>query len=364
VDASPTFQSVHDALIFNNHFTRNAVNQNEPVTITTHQFVMDFAYRLSIMWNTFDVMNGPITNTNRNDGETLLTEGGGGNRTENLGTVASATSNSISDPSNNINVNPFGTGLPENYGVAIVSGTGAGQTRELVAYANGTLQVDHAWDVIPDSTSHYATFVWGLEKSLIEANTLIGNPRGIWLYQTAVRDVDVSGNTITNGGGIFLRTFQEQSVNQFDPMYNIRIANNTIGNSDGVWVSYANVVFVNKDVTNFGTADTGIDVRNVSLTANNPNVTSTTEDYANREGFMNLMRSENSGGQLTSTPMLLGTIFQTDQCLNCSTAFIIGTGDYGTILGGNSPSSGSPNFLSDLQILGPTVSGSVGTVVQ
>ena len=98
------------------------MNQYESVIIATHQFVMDFAYRTEIIGNTFDVTNGPITNTNRNDGETLLTEGGGGNRTENYGTVRSATSNTLTDPNNVINVNPFGTGLPENYGVAIVSG--------------------------------------------------------------------------------------------------------------------------------------------------------------------------------------------------------------------------------------------------
>ena len=107
----------------------------------------------------------------------------------------------------------------------------------MVAYSNGTMTVDHPWDVIPDSTSHYATFVWGLEKTLIEGNTLIGNPRGIWLYQAAVRQVDISGNTITNGGGIFLRTFESDAVTQFDPQYEISVTNNNISNSDGIWMS-------------------------------------------------------------------------------------------------------------------------------
>jgi Ricin-type beta-trefoil lectin domain-like/Pectate lyase superfamily protein len=364
VDGSPTFQSVHDALILNNHFTRNAVNQYESVIIATHQFVMDFAFRIAIIGNTFDVINGPITNTLRNDGETLLTEGGGGQRTENLGTVGSATSNTITDPNNTINVNPFGNGLPENYGIAIVNGTGAGQTREVIGYSNNTMQVDHPWNVVPDSTSRYATFVWGLEKAVIENNTLIDNPRGIWLYQTAVRDVDISWNTITNGGGIYVRTWESQPNSQFDADYNLRISNNKISNSDGIWMSYINAVFVNSDQLDFGTADTGIEIRNNILTANNPNVTSSTEDYANREGFMNGMRSEGSGGQLTGTPMLLGTIFQTNQCGNCSTAFVIGTGDYGTILSNNQPSPSSPNFLADWQILGSGNPGSIGTVIQ
>ena len=365
IDGSPTFQATHDALFLNNHFTRDATNQNEVPVVVTHRFVMDFAYRIAVVGNTFDVTNGPITNKNRNDGETLLSEGGGSARTENIGTVASATSTTISDPSNTLNVNPFGTGTtPENYGVAIVGGTGAGQTRELVAYSNHTMTVDHPWEVVPDSTSHYATFVWGLEKSILKANTLVDNPRGIWLYQEAVRDVDILANTITNGGGIYLRTFQSEAAKQFDPIYNVRIRDNKVSNSNGIWMSYATVVFVNKDTTNFGLADVGIEIRNTSLTANIPNVTSLTEDYAAQEGFMNLLRSETSGGQLSSTPMLLGTIFQGGKCLNCNAAFIIGTGAYGTVLSNNQPLPSSPTFLRDWQTLGSSISGALNTVIQ
>lgn len=364
IDGSPTFKAVHDALFIGNHFTRDASNQNESTVIATHRFVMDFAYRIAVVGNTFDVTNGPVTNKSRNDGETLLTEGGGANRTENLGIVVSATNNSISDPSNTINVNPFGTALPENYGVAIVDGKGAGQTREVVGYANGVLQVDHGWDVIPDSTSHYSTFVWGLEKSLLKGNTLVDNPRGIWLYQTAIRDVDILANTITNGGGIYLRTFQSKAAKQFDPIYNVRIRDNKVGNSTGLWMSYLNVVFVNTDQTNFGVADIGIEIGNNSLSANTPNLISMTEDYAGREGFMNLMRSEASGGKLTTTPMVLGSIFQSNQCQNCSTAFTLGTGSYGAVLSHNQPTLNSPNFLADWKTLGSAIVGSIGTIVQ
>jgi hypothetical protein len=62
--------------------------------------------------------------------------------------------------------------------------------------------------------------------------------------------------------------------------------------------------------------------------------------------------------------MVMGTIFQTDQCSNCSIAFDIGTGDYGTVLSNNQPPPSSPNFLNDLQTLGSGVSGSIGTVIQ
>jgi hypothetical protein len=365
IDGSPTFQSIHDAIVTGNTFTRDAINQYESVIITTHSFVMDFTYRTAILGNTFNVTNGPVTNKLRNDGETLLTEGGGGNRTENIGTVASATANTIVDPNNVINTNPFGIGLPENYGVAIVSGTGAGQTREVTKYASSTMQVDHAWDVIPDSTSHYATFVWGLEKTIISGNTLDDNPRGIWLYQAALRDVDVVGNTIVNGGGIFVRSFENDAAKQFDPIYDVTVKENNISNSNGLWMSYVNDVFVNKDPIAFGTGNIGIEIRSNSLTANIPNVTSNTEDYANREGYMAVMRSELSSGQATDSVGVLGTIFQENRCINCNSSFVVGSGDYGIVLFQNQPAISSPAFLGDWQTLLPTNSAkSVGTYAQ
>ena len=363
VDGSPTFQAVHDSLFLDNRFTRNAVNQNESTIISTHQFVMDFQYRTTIVGNTFDVINGPISNTERNDGETLLTEGGGGKRTESLGWVRSANGSTVR-LSGRIQANPFGQGIPENLGISIVAGTGTGQTREIMTYSNRQVYVDHPWDMIPDSTSRYAIAVWGLEKTVIAQNTLVGNPRGIWIYQTAARDVDISGNRILNGGGIFLRTFEDQKAKQFDSMYNIRIAANSVSNSDGVWMSYAQINFVNKDVMNFGVGNTGVDFEDNVLTANDPNVTSTTEDYANREGFQSVLRSETAAGQLSGIPMLLGTLFQRNQCIRCSNAFVIGTGDYGAVLSENLPSAKSPNSLSDWKVLGPSLPGSIATGIQ
>jgi hypothetical protein len=128
-------------------------------------------------------------------------------------------------------------------------------------------------------------------------------------------------------------------------------------------MSYTAAVFVNMDQTVFGIADTGIEIRNNTLTANSPNVTSITEDQVSQEGFMNVMRSQASGGTPTDSPMLIGTIFQSNKCVNCNTAFVIGTGDYGTDLINDLPGMTSANFLADWQTLGSEVGGSVGTVI-
>ncbi|MBY0577176.1 MAG: glycoside hydrolase family 55 protein [Gallionellaceae bacterium] len=335
-NGSPTFARVHDAYIANNRFTRDARN-NQNSTGVIHGFVMDFSYRIAVVGNIFDVLGGPITNKTRNDGETLLTEGGGGRRTESLGTVSAATATTLYDPGNTINVMPFFLGgIPENYGVAIVGGKGAGQSREVTAYSAGTLTVDRAWDIIPDSTSHYATFVWGLEKSLIKGNSLAQNPRGIWLYQTALREVDVVGNTINEGGGIYLRSAQKFKDKLFVPMYGVRIANNTITNMSRNWPSYINATFVRMDAYDFGIGTIGLEIRENIVKANRPNLLSTTQEPLGAEGYTNMMRVEAEYQNQSSQTRLLGTIFQKNTCIDCDAGITVREGARGTVQDGNS----------------------------
>ncbi len=332
-DGAPSFDNVHDAYIVNNHFSRDVTN-NQSTPSIIHSLTMNFAYRIAIVNNVFDVIGGPITNV-RGDGETMLTEGGGGKRTENLGTVASATATTITDPTNTINVLPFGGSvIPEDYGVAIVGGTGAGQSRQVTGYSNGTLTVDRAWDSMPDSTSNYATFVWGLEKSLIKGNTLSQNPRGIWLYQTAVREVDIVSNTISEGGGIFLRSAQIYANKLFDPIYGVRIANNTIINTTQHWQSYINVIFNRADITDFGIGVIGVEIRNNNLQANKPNMSITAEFPM--EGYSNWMHAEGATQALSlGQNRLLGTIFQNNTFTNSDTGIMVRNGANGTVLDGN-----------------------------
>ena len=332
VDGAPTFGRIHDAYLAGNRFTRDLALGDASGTV--HAMTLDFAYRVAVVGNRFDVAGGPVTNITRNDGETILTEGGGANRTENLGNVSSATGNTLSDPSNTIRTDPFSAGsIPENYGVAIVAGKGAGQTRRVVAYHQPTLTIDRAWAVVPDSTSRYATFVWGLEKSLIKANKLSQNPRGIWLYHTAIREVDVIGNDISEGGGIYLRSYQNLATRSFTPIYNVLLAGNKVANSNGRWTSYINSVFVNADAKAFGIATIGVEMRANEITANRPNVSSAWEEYAGTEGYVNMMRVENYNGYESSpVPRLLGSLLADNVCRYCDVAVRIGTGAGGSTI--------------------------------
>jgi hypothetical protein len=364
VTGAPTFGRVHDGLIGSSRFSRDATDQN--VAGFVHSMTLDFAYRVAVVGNTFDVIGGPITNHARNDGETILTEGGSSARTENLGSVQSATATTLSDPSTTLNTDPFGAGsLPENYGVVIVAGKGAGQTRRLTAYKAPALTVDRAWDSVPDSSSRYATFVWGLEKSLLKGNTFSQNPRGVWLYGTSVREVEVVDNTIGEGGGIYLRSTQNLASKRFTVMYNLLVARNRITNTTRHWDSYLNSVFVNMDAKAFGIATLGVEMRDNRIVANSPNLdlNSSQEEYANTEGLTNLMRIESYSAPYESQalPRMLGTLITGNSCAHCDAVVRTGTGAGGTTLVGNAMLD-SAVMLSDANSTG-TQERSTDTVV-
>lgn len=361
VAGSPTFEFVHDSVFMDNRFTRDARSQNESPIVVHHQFVTDFAYRIAIVGNRFDIINGPVTNKQRNDGETILVEGGGPLRTEQIGTVGQATARTLTDPQTVINVDPFKTGLPWNFGVAIVAGKGTGQARRVTGYHGSTLEVDRDWEVVPDAQSHYAAFVWGLEDALIERNVLQDNPRGIWLYQSSTRNLAVVGNTIAEGGGIFLRSFQSIEQHHFDVQLNTLVADNVITNSTGAWMSHVVVANVSSDAQAFGTGQIGIEVRRNRIVANMPNVTSTAEDYASQEGFVGLVRTENEGGQLTGVPNMLGLIVQGNACERCDKPYVTGTGNFGAVYADNQPGMESPASLTDMRMLGNRFGGSSAT---
>ncbi|WP_158558930.1 glycosyl hydrolase family 28-related protein [Rhodoferax lacus] len=343
-NGNPNFGGVHDAYVGDNHISRD-VRDNQHSKGVVHSLTLDFAHRVAVVNNVLDVLGGPIVNKRRNDGETILTEGGGGNRTENIGYVKAATALTLTDPDVVHKVRPFGAGeIPENYAVAIVAGTGTGQTRRVVGYNNSTLTVDHAWDIVPDASSHYATFVWGLEKTLIKGNTLSQNARGIWLYQTAVKDVDIVSNTITEGGGIYLRTAQSLKDRLFTPMYGVKVANNTIFNSSSEWPSYIHLAFVRMDEPAFGLGAIGVEIRANTLQANRPNVSLNEEESGGVEGFVVRARFEGeSQGRSKNQTRLLGTIFQDNQCTDCNVGLLVREGAQGTVLDGNA------NSVTDLQ---------------
>ena len=364
VAGSPTFQFVHDSVFMGNRFTRDARNQDESPVVAHHQFVIDFAYRVSIVGNRFDVVDGPVTNTLRNDGETILVEGGGPRRTEQVGTVAEATEATLTDPNSSVDPELLKTGLPSNFAVAIVSGKGAGQARRITGYRDFTFHVDHDWDVIPDAGSHYATFVWGLQDVVIDGNTLTDNPRGIWLYSCPVADVFVTDNTILDGGGIYLRSFQILDKHWFNIQMNVVIAGNQLTDQSGRWMSHIIVENVRSDVSAFGIGNLGTEVRRNQIVAHVPNVTSQEEEYASREGYVALVHSEGGNGQIGETPATVAPIFQDNTCKNCETSFVLGTAVYGAVVANNHPTDPGLKLTDDLKTFDNRAGGATSTLIR
>ena len=112
-----------DGVIENNHFTRNGGYTAVP---NTRNLNLNFSINIELLNNTFDVVNGPVASMN--DGETILSEGGGAMRLdESLGVVSSAGGQALQNASKNWNSATFsGKAI-----VAIVSGNGTGQWRQI-----------------------------------------------------------------------------------------------------------------------------------------------------------------------------------------------------------------------------------------
>ncbi len=321
-----------DAIIESNTVVRDAGRQHE--TGVVHVLTVNFAHRIALVANSFDAINGPL-DLAKTDGETILTEGGGAARTEGLGRVASATATSVTDPEASLNPRVLRDGqLAENFGIVIVAGTGAGQSRRVTRYGNGSFTIERPWDVIPDAGSRYATAVWGLEKAVIKDNLLSNNPRGILLYSTAAREIEIIGNRLVENGGILVRAHQSVADNWFSPLQGVRIERNTIRNASRRYPSHLAVHFANLDGQAVGLATIGVEVRRNLLVANSPNYDNGRGGLAVREGYNNQMAVTGSSyaGGLAS---LLGTVMQANTCTHCATAFRVGTGAHGSVLADN-----------------------------
>jgi len=365
VNGSPTFQNVRDSAFLNNQFTRDASSQDEAKIVSHHGFVVDFAQRVAVIGNTFDVTNGPISNKRRNDGEAILVEGGGPERSESVGTVKAVGADFLSDSDNTLMAERLAQHKHSNQGIAIVSGAGAGQARRLVGYVHGVAKVEPPWDVQPEVGSYYASFAWGLDKVLLIANTFRGNPRGIWLYQTSIRDVTIRGNDIRDGGGIYLRSYQNLASQVFNVQLNTSIENNAITNQTGDWMSHIILTCVMADELSFGIGQLGIEVRRNMIVANQPNTSSTLEDYANYEGYAAVMRVETPQLPSAFLPKLIGPIFQDNSCINCETPFTVGVGVAGAVFSGNMVKQGTDQpVIRDVDVFGRPVGGSSATVIR
>ncbi|GAB3930976.1 putative Ig domain-containing protein [Larkinella terrae] len=317
----------HEGVFENNRVYRDG-SARYPTNTIHHVLILNFTQNLAILNNEFKVINGPAQNSN--DGETIISEGGAGDRIdEETGTVTGASATTLEDQ--NKNWGKFQR-LPV---VAIVSGKGMGQWRSITRRTGKTLELDRAWDVIPGVGSRYAIFNWGSRNWLVSGNRLEGNRRGITFYHNATTDVAVVNNTLINSGSIDLTPIQQQynGRQQFIPMYNNQITGNSVSNTDGsngVFIGVHSVQHI--DTKTFGTSVVGLEVRGNTVRAGTPNVPAVV-DAVFPEGFLNYLEYHQMSYYVDEQiPAILGSVFENNTAINCDHGLYLNSGSYNTLV--------------------------------
>ncbi|WP_185731345.1 glycosyl hydrolase family 28-related protein [Larkinella rosea] len=345
---------VHEGIFENNQVYRDG-SARYPTTTIHHVLIANFAKNLVILNNELNVINGPAQNGN--DGEAIISEGGGADRIdEEAGTVSSATATTLQDQSKN-----WGAFRRQPV-VAIVSGKGMGQWRRITSRSGSTLQLDRAWDVIPGAGSHYAIFNWSAENWLVQGNRMEGNRRGITMYHGATNQVALVSNNLHNSGSIDLTPIQQQlnGRQQFVPMYNTQVIGNLVGNTNG-----SNGVFIgahpvqHRQAKTFGTSVIGLEVRGNTVRAGIPNIPAVV-DANFPEGYLNYLEYHPASVyEDEQVPAILGSIFENNKANNCANALYLNSGSYNTVVC-NLTLENSPNLLKD-ERLEQITHASVGT---
>lgn len=357
------FEASVRQLVENNHLTRD-------VAIGTYAaesggFDNTGASYTVLLGNVLD-KSGTGAYTQHNDGESVLEENVNYDANRTVGTVSSAAPTTLTDSSKSWTYN-YGAGMSEMGGqlesVAIVSGPGAGQSRKVVSSTANSLTVDSAWDVVPTSDSKYS-LQYIAEHNIVKDNTLTDQPRGIWFYCSSERDLIISGNTLTNNEGIWMRTDYrplEASI-YFETHMDCYIADNLVQRSSGTYPAYIGSMLdiVGAGYSTLGTAHYGVEYRYNTVSVSSPNLVT----GVGGEGFWAVAIPDNMTQAISDNTGvgLLGVIFQGNTAINTNDAFHLTTGDYYTVLWGNT-TQGVVNTVLDVQ--GPSAThASVGTVIR
>ncbi|RYF65249.1 MAG: T9SS type A sorting domain-containing protein, partial [Cytophagaceae bacterium] len=321
----------HDGVFENNRVYRDGAARY-PASVINHVLILNFAENVAVLANEFKVINGPAQNSN--DGETIIAEGGGPDRIdEDAGIMSGATSITITDNTKNW------ANVRRRPVVAIVNGKGVGQWRTITSRTANRLTIDRPWDVVPAVGSHYAIFNWGARNWLLQGNTMEGNRRGITLYHNATNQVAIINNTLINNGSIDLAPIQQEHVGvslsqQFIPMYNNQIIGNLVSNmngENGVFIGVHSVQFMQEKT--FGTSVIGLEVRDNTLTAGQPNIPAIV-DANFPEGYLNYLQYQPGVNRYVEEqiPAILGSIFQNNTAINCDHALHLNSGSYNTLV--------------------------------
>jgi hypothetical protein len=276
---------------------------------------IDLVDDLTLLNNTFDTA-GKVSSAN--DGETINSQGCN-STDQNLGTVGTASSAQIEDSAKHWQ-------SLAGYAVAVVTGSGAGQWRNILSNTSTSLTVDRPWLLIPPGGSKYVITQWSAHALLLKGNVLKDNPKGIWMYCGAA-DVAIVNNTLHDSSGIWLRADQRVKLGRFNLLIGALVAGNNIiakGNTPGFLTTELSQV---ENATIYGTGVYDVEVRRntVICNANAP------DDSTLANGLWSWVRYVHGGtsepSSETAVPGIIGTIFQDNHVSGCEYPYNVSTGD-------------------------------------
>ncbi|RAK00310.1 pectate lyase-like protein [Larkinella arboricola] len=350
------FVNADRCFIEDNKFIRNngiPVSENPPTTV--HIITNEFMSNSLVAGNQFLVANGANariagrdpnghrTKVRNNDGESIISEGGGPKPPFlHKGNVTSATATTLTDADQH-----FGAIENRPY-VSIIRGKGMGQVRKITAVTGTTLSLATAWDIMPDQTSVYATFCFGLQDVVYYNNRFENQQRGITLYKTALSRVDLVKNTLINSGAIDLQPTQNirnhGKTFQFTPVYDVSLVGNEGSSVSDQYqgCSMGLQVIQDRIAETWGTACIGLRMKNNTLRQQIPNQLVIVEDnyYPSFNAYMTFFRKTSAGTNPATyfkdngVPLILGTIIQDCTVQNAEKPVSLGTGTYYTLIAG------------------------------
>ena len=341
--------------IENNTLVRDMSFPPTPGNIV-HLMVCEFLKDVVCTGNRFLMTNGSIPrNANgmpvTNDGESIISENGGAlEPDDDFGRVNLATGSSLTDYSKNwpgsFDMNPV---------VAIIGGKGMGQVRRIQSRTSNTLNLDQSWDVIPDNTSTYSIFNWGLERVAFLSNEFQGQARGITLYHNPMHRIDIAYNKLVNSGSIDITTIQSNTTrNKFTPVYNIELDSNSVNSStdayNGGSIGVQSIQHIMTQTN--GTHCINLRMKNNTVTASIPNKP-VIQDEPFPSGFNSYLVYHTIGinYQDQQVPGVLGTIMIGNKGVNLANAIQLSTGSYFTSIQ-NTQLINSPSLIQDMFFIG------------
>ena len=301
--------------------------------------------QLALLSNTVNKGGSGNFSDVNNDGETIMCQGDGAPGKV-VSTLTSATSTTMTDSTQSWGTNFFTDhsypnaleNLPgQGYYVAIVSGQGAGQIRQIVSNTSTTLTIDHPWVEQPGVGSYYSINYLQDHQVLVENNNLSQNRQGIELYDASLLDMAVVNNTLYDNGGITIDPFAVGAVDNPEyPVFCTVVDTVMAGNSVTVdnaspytgSDSYAQVSVQTlrpETGTGLGTSVYGWEVRNNSVVG----------PTASLNGQLYWLTCTTGGGEFDQTATdadNVGTIFEGNSATNSTNGYLLGTSDVNTVI--------------------------------